>query len=52
MNKEKFPRGKRSVEEKRGEDLAGVWLAGADLKGVDLTGVDISNAFLDKWADN
>ena len=40
MNKEKFPRGKRSVEEKRGElrgeDLAGVWLAGADLKGADL----------------
>ncbi len=34
MNKEKFPKGKRSVEEKRdelrGEDLAGVWLAGAD----------------------
>ena len=34
MNKEKFPRGERSVEEKRGElkgeDLSGVWLAGAD----------------------
>ena len=37
MYKDKFPRGKRSVEEKKheleGENMKGAWLAGADLKG-------------------